>query len=116
MEHPDWETLKFSDGIVTMSRGPGHIEAKLLQLFSNQPVAILTTAEICRLVYETTQVDKKHRVAVVRALKRLGRRSMPTLWRMVLRHERSDDVWFDHRSFPKRSADCAPAVSRRPRK
>src|SRR5258706_2859210 len=76
-----------------MSKGPGHIEAKLVQLFSNQPRAILTTAEICRRVYATPQVDKKHRVAVLRALKRLGRRSMPTLWRMVQKYERSDDLW-----------------------
>jgi hypothetical protein len=99
-----------------MSKGPGHIEAKLVQLFSNQPRAILTTAEICRRVYATPQVDKKHRVAVLRALKRLGRRSMPTLWRMVQKYERSDDLWFDHRSFPKRTNDCAPAASQRPRK
>jgi DNA-binding response OmpR family regulator len=45
--------------MVTMRPGPGHIEARLLQLFSNQPGAILTTAEICRRVYEKTQVDKK---------------------------------------------------------
>jgi hypothetical protein len=99
-----------------MSRGPGRIEAKLLQLFSNQPRAILSTAEICRRIYATTQVNKKHRVAVLRALKRLGRRSMPTLWRMVQKYERSDDLWFDHRSFPKRSPDSAPAAAGRPRK
>jgi hypothetical protein len=98
-----------------MSRGPGHIETKLLRLFSQRPPPILTTAEICRHVYDVAQVEKKHRVAVLRALKRLGKRSMPTLWRMVQRYER-DDVWFDHRRFPKRSNDCAPAADERPRK
>jgi len=74
-----------------MSRGPGRIETKLLQLFARRPSAILTTAEICRHIYGVRHVDKKHRVAVLRALKRLASRSMPTLWRMVQRHERSDD-------------------------
>jgi hypothetical protein len=99
-----------------MSRGPGHIETKLLRLFSQQPPP-LTTAQICQYVYDVAQVEKKHRVAVLRALKRLGKkRSIPTLWRMVQRYERSDDVWFDHHRFPKRSDDCAPAADERPRK
>jgi hypothetical protein len=53
---------------------------------------------------------------VLRALKQIAARHMPKLWRQVLGSERSDDEWFDHRIYPKRSRDCAPASSSRPRK
>jgi hypothetical protein len=99
-----------------VSRGPGHIEASLRRLFLSQPEGIFTTAELCRHVYGGSRIEKKHRVAVLRALKSLARRSMPTLWRTVRRFERSDDLWFDHRRYPKRSRDSASALAGRPRK
>jgi len=41
---------------------------------------------------------------------------MPNLWRMVIRLERSDDEWFDHRIYPTRSRHSASATSERPQK
>jgi hypothetical protein len=99
-----------------VSRGPGRIEKSLRSLFRDQPDGIFTTAELCRDVYGRRGIEKKHRVAVLRALKSLARRSMPTLWRTVRRYERSDDLWFDHRKYAKRSTDSASAVAARPRK
>ena len=99
-----------------MSRGPGRVEESLRALFRDQPDGIFTTAELCRDVYGRRRIDKKHRVAVLRALKSLARRSMPTLWRTVRRYERSDDLWFDHRKYAKRSADSASALRPRPPK
>jgi hypothetical protein len=108
------ETLSAAEQNV--SRGPGRIETSLRQLFLDQPEGIFATAELCRHVYGRGRTEKKHRVAVLRALKTLARRSMPTLWRTVQRYERSDDLWFDHRRYPKRSRDSASVLARRPRK
>lgn len=99
-----------------MSRGPGRVETLLRHVFLDSPEGIFTTAELCRHVYGRGRIEKKHRVAVLRALRSLARRSMPTLWRTVRRYERSDDLWFDHRTYAKRSRDSASALSRRPRK
>jgi hypothetical protein len=99
-----------------VSRGPGRIEQSLRALFRDQPDGIFTTAELCRDVYGRRRIEKKHRVAVLRALKSLARRSMPTLWRTVSRYERSDDLWFDHRIYAKRSSDSASALAARPPK
>jgi hypothetical protein len=111
---PFRETL--SAGEQNVSRGPGRIETSLRQLFLDQPEGIFTTAELCRHAYRQARIEKKHRVAVLRALKSLARRSMPSLWRTVRRFERSDDLWFDHRRYPKRSRDSASVLARRPRK
>jgi hypothetical protein len=70
---------------------------------------------LCRRVYGVKEVQKKHRVAVLRALKRLARRSLPKLWRWAAKGER-DDAWFDHRAHPSRAADKGPASDKRPRK
>jgi len=110
---PLWETLSAAEQNV--SRGPGWIETSLRQLFLDQPEGIFTTAELCRHVYARSRIEKKHRVAVLRALRSLARRSMPTLWRTVRRFERSDDLWFDHRAYAKRSRDSASVLARRPR-
>jgi hypothetical protein len=99
-----------------VSRGPGRIEEALRALFREQSDGIFTTAELCREVYRRRRIEKKHRVAVLRALKALARRSLPTLWRTVRRFERSDDLWFDHRKYAKRSPDSASALAPRPPK
>jgi hypothetical protein len=98
-----------------MSRGPGAVEGRLREIFGNNPTGVFSTGALCRRVYRVQTVQKKHRVAVLRALKRLALRSMPTLWRRAQKHDR-EDVWFDHRAFPSRAKDGAPAVDNRPHK
>ena len=52
-----------------MSRGPGRIERAILDLFEEHPEGAWTTADLCRLIYPTAnRVEKKHRVAVLRAM------------------------------------------------
>ncbi len=52
-----------------MSRGPGRIERALYHLFEEHPEGAWTTADLCRLIYPTAnRVEKKHRVAVLRAM------------------------------------------------
>ena len=98
-----------------MSRGPGRIERELLEIFNKNPTVIRSTSDLCRQVYGIEQVEKKHRVAVLRALKSMAGKSMPWLWRDVARYERSDDFWYDWRIHPARGADRAPAAYGRPK-
>ena len=97
-----------------MSKGPGIVTRKLSEVFRKNPEGQHTTAELCRRVYGIRRAQKKHRVAVLRALKRLGTTSMPFLWRWVPSYEKADDVWFDHRIYPMKKG-CAPASAKRPR-
>ena len=56
-------------GIDDMSRGPGRIERAIFDLFEEHPEGAWTTADLCRLIYPTAnRVEKKHRVAVLRAM------------------------------------------------
>jgi hypothetical protein len=99
-----------------MSRGPGHVARNLKGIFDRSPDGIFTTETLCRRVYRIVRPEKRHRVAVLRALKSLARTSMPTLWRRAAMHQR-DDEWYDGRSFPgRRPRGAAPALEPRPRK
>ncbi len=98
-----------------MSKGPGDIERRLRDLFIGSPKGVFTTEMLCRHVYGVQVVKKKHRVSVLRALKRFATRSMPTLWRKVQKYEHSD-LWYDYRCFPRHGKDRGPATENRPRK
>src|SRR5262245_35708943 len=99
-----------------MSRGPGHVARRLKAIFDRSPDGIFTTESLCLRVYRTARAEKKHRVAVLRALKTLARTSMPTLWRRAAMHQR-DDEWYDRRTFPgRRPRGAASALEPRPRK
>jgi hypothetical protein len=50
-----------------MSRGPGHVQRTILAMIEAEPHGAWTTDEIARRAYPGT-IDKKHRVAVLRAL------------------------------------------------
>ena len=102
-----------------MSRGPGRIERQLIEIFKKKPKETFSTEQLCSKVYRTKDVQKKHRVSVLRALKHMSATSMPDLWRRAVKGNR-DDEWFDYYrgwkypSFPPK--DGAPAKSRRPKK
>ena len=51
-----------------MSRGPGRVERAVEQIFKEQPSCAFTTEELAEIVYPgINRVEKKHRVAVLRA-------------------------------------------------
>ena len=55
-----------------MSKGPGRVQRIISQMIAEEPEGAWTTDEICRRVYpDGASVDKKHRVAVLRALRRM---------------------------------------------
>ena len=78
-----------------MSRGHGRVQQAVMTAFAGDPKAVFATDEICRAVYAVERVEKKHRVAVVRALKRLAETGVLRLARRVQELEKSSDVWFD---------------------
>ena len=98
-----------------MSRGQALLSGSYEMFSQMRPNGVFTTSTLCQLVYNVKEVRKKHRVAVLKALKRLAHRSMPTLWRKVQRYER-DDLWYDYRFFPGLARDRAPVSEPRPRK
>ena len=56
-----------------MSRGPGRIERAIHDLFDKHPEGAWTTEDLCRVIYPTAnRVEKKHRVAVIRAMKKIA--------------------------------------------
>jgi hypothetical protein len=79
-----------------MSKGLGPV-AKALQAIFEKESGVLTTSELCSLVYETSRVEKKHRVAVLRSLRVLVERTRLEIWQIKLAHEKSDDEWFNRR-------------------
>jgi hypothetical protein len=58
-----------------MGRGYGQVQREILALLTD-PDGVWTTTELCQLVYGIEQVEKRHRVAVARAVKKI---SFPTL-------------------------------------
>lgn len=99
-----------------MSRGAGRIEIFIRDLFAADPTRIESTTDLCRAVYGIATVEKKHRVAVLRAIKSISYKSMPSLTRQVALYERVDDFWFDSRAHPLRGRNVAPATAARPPK
>jgi hypothetical protein len=55
-----------------MSRGPGRIERAIEAAFAAEPDNAFNTLDLCEHAYPgVNRIDKKHRVAVLRALKRI---------------------------------------------
>ena len=101
-----------------MSKGPGKIQKQLIRLFQKNQRRHFSTRQICQRVFRVTLVEKKHRVSILRALKRLSANSKLNLWRAVLKNRR-DDFWFNgdqafRRSRPPQTV--APAAKARPKK
>ena len=65
-----------------MSRGPGQIERTIGAIFDSDPTTALTTTELACLVYRlaTDGIRKEHRVAIIRAGKRLTQRRPELRW------------------------------------
>jgi hypothetical protein len=97
-----------------MSKGLGRVAAELLSIFVKEPADFHPTSELCKRVYRITNVEKKHRVAVLRAMQTLVERGDVSIWRVRLENEKSDDEWFNGRrsgvpySSPLRSRKSSP--------
>lgn len=68
-----------------MSRGPGRVERAIKAAFDAEPNRVFTTEHLCARVYQgVTRIEKKHRVSLIRAAKRVLQRE-PN-WRMARTH------------------------------
>ena len=65
-----------------MSRGPGRVERAIKAAFDAEPTRVFTTEYLCTYVYAgATKIEKKHRVSLIRAAKRVLQREHD--WRMT---------------------------------
>lgn len=69
-----------------MSRGPGRVERAIKAAFEAEPTRVFTTEYLCAHVYAgATKIEKKHRVSLIRAAKRVLQRELG--WRMTRTHK-----------------------------
>jgi hypothetical protein len=57
-----------------MSRGPGRVEKTIAKAFAESPSATFSTDDLIVLIYPGVDIEKKHRVAVLRAADRVAAR------------------------------------------
>jgi hypothetical protein len=70
-----------------MSKGPGRVQRAILGLIEAEPDGAWTIADLCRDAYPgANQIERKHRVAVLSALRRLP--ALPGTWRAWNRYRR----------------------------
>jgi hypothetical protein len=60
-----------------MSRGPGRVQRSILALIKDEPDGAWTTEDLCRHIYGVRTIEKKHRVAVLRAFDNMD---LPQPW------------------------------------
>jgi hypothetical protein len=60
-----------------MSRGPGRIQREIATLIAGNQDDAWTISELCWRIYSRAATEKKHRVAVLRALREM---ELPPLW------------------------------------
>src|SRR5580693_6615017 len=96
-----------------MSRGPGRVERAIKAAFEAEPTRVFTTEYLCTHVYAgATKIEKKHRVSLIRAAKRVLQREHS--WRMTRTHMPGAALpsaaaaggWF-HQPPPKATKSCA---------
>ena len=68
-----WETLNSE---WQLSRGLGAVALKLKAFMDQRPTQSFLTSDFCRYVYPGQEVQKKHRVSVLRALRTLVKGEM----------------------------------------
>lgn len=91
-----------------MSRGPGRIQRELLAIFERADHPAFDTGQLCRQIYPGQAIEKKHRVAVIRALKSLAQGPLQNLWKWTPEFEKADAVWFDHSRIPLKGLNRKP--------
>ena len=60
-----------------MSRGPGRVQKLIKGLIASDPHGAWSVTQLCKHIYPDAAIDKKHRVAVTRALRKMV---LPATW------------------------------------
>ena len=72
--------------ITLMSKGPGKVQTQLIALFKKNADRYFSTEELCCWAFGVRRVEKKHRVSVLRALKRISEIQALNIYRAVKTH------------------------------
>jgi hypothetical protein len=95
-----------------MSRGPGRVERAIKAAFDAEPTRVFTTEHLCTQVYSgTTKIEKKHRVSLIRAAKRVLQREHS--WRMTRTHMPGAPFLFFNETVTEHSDIAGPQGLRR---
>jgi hypothetical protein len=90
-----------------MSRGPGHVERAIKAAFDAEPTRVFTTEYLCEQVYShATKIEKKHRVSLVRAAKRVVQREQN--WRMIRANLPGAPFAFFNTAFAQHGDNAGP--------
>jgi hypothetical protein len=61
----------------SLSRGPGHVVRAIKAAFGAEPTRVFTIEDLCARVYaRADRIEKKHRVSLIRAAKRVLERGL----------------------------------------
>ena len=60
-----------------MSRGPGRVQKIITDLIASNPHGAWSVTELCKHIYPNALIEKKHRVSVTRALRKMA---LPATW------------------------------------
>ena len=90
-----------------MSRGPGRVERAIKAAFDAEPTRVFTTEYLCTHVYAgATKIEKKHRVSLIRAAKRVLQREHN--WRMTRTHMPGAPFLFFNETIAEHSEIAGP--------
>jgi hypothetical protein len=90
-----------------MSRGPGRVERAIKAAFDAEPTRVFTTEYLCTHVYAgATKIEKKHRVSLIRAAKRVLQREHN--WRMTRTHMPGAPFLFFNETVAEHSEMAGP--------
>jgi hypothetical protein len=90
-----------------MSRGPGRVERAIKAAFDAEPTRVFTTEYLCTHVYAgATKIEKKHRVSLIRAAKRVLQREHN--WRMTRTHMPGAPFLFFNETAAERNDVAGP--------
>jgi hypothetical protein len=88
-----------------MSRGPGRIEQAIETLFSNAPSQTFSTEELVTAVFpDVNRIEKKHRVAVLRAADKVAKRRHRAKWQCERWFQGGGRPWLKHPSLAGRGS------------
>jgi hypothetical protein len=82
-----------------MSKGPGVVQRKIAALFTAHPDRSFTVEELAREVYGRSMISKRHRVAVIRAAKRVLKAHPQIVIKRAQARRGHRSIFFNHRSL-----------------
>jgi hypothetical protein len=90
-----------------LSRGPGHVVRAIRAAFDSEPTRVFTIEDLCARVYaRADRIEKKHRVSLIRAAKRVLERD--PAWHMVRSRSPGASLLFFNETFVEESEIAGP--------